>query len=375
MGKSRSPRIMWWSNSPGMGTGYSTQTEQVVRRLKRRGHDVAVSSNYGQVGHIGKWNGIPVWPQGYDQYSQDVIWAHFKAFARESPERSQLVTLYDSWVISNSELLQNADEVWCWTPIDHMGVPPRVHQVVSRPNILPIAMSKHGQEAFARRDIESVYIPHALEKVWKPTPMDDPWPARWVVMMPHANKGQMPSRKSWAENVMAFAAFAKRHPEALLYLHCEVQSAMGIDLLALLKAAGVSPSQVAIVNQYEHRMGVPTETMAALYTRADVLLSASAGEGFGLPVLEAQACATRVVVSDFSAQSELVGDGVAVVVQPQFNPMQIEWFCTPLVHSIVEGLEWAFEQGGGHSQEAVDFAKQYDADKVFEERWVPLLDR
>jgi len=40
----------------------------------------------------------------------------------------------------------------------------------------------------------------------------------------------------------------------------------------------------------------------------------------------------------------------------------------------VDGLEAAFEAGGGHSQEAVDFAAGYAADKVFEEGWVPLLD-
>ena len=376
MGKIRSPRVMWWSNSPGMGTGYSTQTEQVVRRLKKRGHDVAIASNFGQLGHVGRWNGIDVWPQGYDQYSQDVIWAHFKAFSRESDQRSQLVTLYDSWVLSNREMLETADELWCWTPIDHMGVPPKVKEVISRGNVLPLAMSKHGQEAMARAGIDSVYVPHALEKSWKPSPMSqDPWPGRFVVMIPNANKGTLPSRKAWGENLLAFASFAKKHDEALLYLHTEAQSGIGIDLIALAKACGISTKQMFVVNQYEHRMGVPQETMASLYTRADVLLSATAGEGFGLPVLEAQACGTRVVVSDFSAQPELVGDGVCVAVQPQWNPTQLEWFATPLIHSIVEGLDWAFQQGGGHSQAAVDFARQYDADKVFEERWVPLLDR
>jgi hypothetical protein len=81
-----------------------------------------------------------------------------------------------------------------------------------------------------------------------------------------------------------------------------------------------------------------------------------------------------VIVSNFSAQPELVGDGWVCEVQPQWNPTQQQWFATPLVHSIVEGLEAAFAAGGGHSQEAVDFAQDYQADKVFQEGWVPLLD-
>jgi len=114
--------------------------------------------------------------------------------------------------------------------------------------------------------------------------------------------------------------------------------------------------------------------MAQIYTRSDVLLSATAGEGFGLPVLEAQATGTRVVVSDFSAQPELVGDGWVAQVQPQWNPTQLGWFCTPMIHSIVDGLEAAYEAGGGHSDKAVEFAQQYEADRVFNERWVPLLE-
>jgi hypothetical protein len=47
-----------------------------------------------------------------------------------------------------------------------------------------------------------------------------------------------------------------------------------------------------------------------------------------------------------SAQPELVGDGWCVEVQPQWNPAQLGWFCTPMVRSIVEALEAAYDQGG-----------------------------
>jgi glycosyltransferase involved in cell wall biosynthesis len=184
----------------------------------------------------------------------------------------------------------------------------------------------------------------------------------------------MPSRKAWGENLLAFSMFAKRHPEALLYLHTEARPQYGIDLVALVEAAGIPSSQVQFAEQYQHRMGVPDATMAQIYTRTDVLLSATAGEGFGLPVLEAQACGTPVIVSNFSAQPELVGDGWVVDVQPQWNPTQLGWFCTPIVQSITEALEDAFSRGGGHSEEALTFAKGYGADRVFDERWVPLLE-
>ena len=374
MAKVRTPRVFWFSNSPEVGTGYGTQSAQVLRRLKRRGHPTVAHANFGQTNGVGKWDGIRVFPQGYDGFSQDVILSHYKAVEAEDASELLMVTLCDVWVLKNPGL-QNLDRIWSWTPIDHAGMVPEVGKWLKRDNVLPIAMSQHGLKAMQNADINGVYIPHALEKHWKPTPFeDDPFPGRFVVTIPNANKGQLPSRKAWGENLLAFGVFAAKHPEALLYLHTEVRSAFGIDLVALLEACKIRAEQVVIVDQYEHRMGVPDRAMAQLYTRSDVLLSATAGEGFGLPVLVAQACGTRVVVSDFSAQPELVGDGFAAKVQPQWNPTQLGWFATPIVHSIIEGLEWAFEQGGGHSEKAVEFAKQYDADTVFNERWVPLLD-
>ena len=374
MSKTRTPRIFWYSNHPGVPTGYGTQTAQVLRRLKRRGHDPVVHANFNQQMGEGKWNGIRVLPQGYDTWSNDIILAHYGAVAKESDVPLRMVTLCDVWVLNNPRFTE-LDIIWSWTPVDHMNVPPQVLAWSKRPNVLPIAMSKHGKAAFDRADVQSVYIPHALEKHWKPTPMEeDPFPGRFVVSAINANKGVLPNRKAWGENLLAFAMFAQKHDDALLYVHSDLKSPIGIDLVALIKACGIPESQVVFADQYDLRLGVEDGRMAQIMTRTDVLLAATMGEGFGLTALEAQACGTRTVVSNFSAQPELVGDGFLVDVQPSWNPAQAQWFATPLVPSIVEGLEWAYQQGGGHSEKAVEFAKDYAADKVFEERWVPLLD-
>ena len=377
MGKpARSPRVFWFSNSPAAPTGYGTQSAQVLRRLKRRGHDLAVHTNYGHTLGRGKWQGIPLYPAGFDAFSQDNIWGNWLDFVGQSDAPTVMVTLCDVWVLKNPHL-ENVERIYSWVPIDHSGVVPEVAQWLRRENVTPVAMSKHGKAACDRAGIESVYIPHALEKHWQPVAIQhDPWEGRFVVTIPNANKGVLPARKAWGENILAFSIFAKRHPEALLYLHTEAKPSHGIDLPMLVEAAGLTPAQVQFVDQYDHRLGVDDATMAAIYSRTDVLLSATAGEGFGLPVLEAQACGTRVIVSNFSAQPELVGDGWVAEVQPQWNPTQAGWFATPMVESIAEGLEQAFarwQSDGGHSEEAVAFARQYDADRVFADRWVPLL--
>jgi glycosyltransferase involved in cell wall biosynthesis len=300
--------------------------------------------------------------------------SHWQSVKSEADSPLVMVTLCDVWVLKNPRLAQ-VPHILSWVPIDHAGLVPEVEKWLVRENVTPVAMSKHGQAAMHRKDIDCVYIPHALESHWRPTEMDvDPFPGRFVVTISNANKGILPSRKAWGENLLAFALFAERHDDVLLYMHTDAKGGgYGIDLPALADAAGIPKNQIVWVDQYEHRMGVSDEDMARIYTRTDVLLSATAGEGFGLPVLEAQACGTPVIVSNFSAQPELVGDGWVVDVQPQWNPTQLGWFATPVIHSILEALEAAYERRSGRSDEAIAFAEGYRADDWFRDGWSPLL--
>ena len=85
-------------------------------------------------------------------------------------------------------------------------------------------------------------------------------------------------------------------------------------------------------------------------------------------------CALQLRTENATAQAELCGDGWLVDVQPAWDSPQGAWFFNPLVPSIVDSLEAAYARGRGRSQKAIDFAAQYDADRVFDEYWRPALD-
>jgi len=381
-------RILWYSNAPFAPTGYGTQTAQVVQRLTKK-HEVAIHAMYGIEGMASIWNGIKLYPRGMSPYSDDVLVAHWMDWAngnRDIP--ALLMTLFDVWVLKSPSLDQ-VPNIASWVPIDHAPCPPAVIDWCKRPNVKPIAMSKFGLEMLQNAGVDAMYAPHAFEDVFVPThklsngrgeftgrqlmEVDED---RFVVMMNAANKGQNPSRKSFGENILAFAIFAQDRPDALLYLHTERDGAMGgINLVHLLEACGVKPEQYKIVDPYAYRTGFPQQALAALYTASDVLLACSMGEGFGVPVIESQACGTRVIVSNYTAQPELVGAGAgwAVDYQPFWDSHQKSWFCTPSVPSIVEALIEAYEAPRGVSDEAVAFADQYRADKVYDAYWKPIM--
>lgn len=378
----------WHSNAPWTYTGYGSQTKQVVRRLAADGHRMAIAANYGIEQMITEWEGVTVFPRGLDAYNNDIVGPYFDDWTSRYPgTKACQFTLFDVWVL-NSPRFDDIPTV-SWVPVDHVPAPPAVVEFLRKPNVRPIAMSKFGQEMLAHDKVDATFIPHGIETgTFKPTArvsvsgkmmtgreimgLDED---QFVVGAINANKGINPSRKSWGENLLAFSLFAQAHDDAVIYLHTERDGAMGgVKLPEIIKSLGLQEHQYRFVNQYAYRMGIPDEGLAAIYTACDVGLMVSMGEGFGLTAAEMQACERPVIVSDFSAQPELLGDGWLVKGQPWWDAAQHGWFNQPIVGNIVEALEAAYARGRGMSVKArKHIVDNYDADMVYQTKWRPFL--
>ncbi len=86
-----------------------------------------------------------------------------------------------------------------------------------------------------------------------------------------------------------------------------------------------SPAQVAAFTRYDIRLqplgNCDNQAVLGAYRRCDLVLFASTHEGFGLPILEAQATGRPVVTSNCSSMPEVAGDS-ACLVDP-FSPPSI----------------------------------------------------
>ena len=383
--------ISWFSNSATAPTGYGVQTNQVLNRMIRDGLDVAVLSNYGREGVNGTWKSeygeVPEYARGAEAYSQDVTpLNHQHHVAKVENEKGKqpnaLITLYDVWIMRGDKY---ADlNIASWTPIDHNPIPPLVLEWCKRPNVTPIAMSRWGQEQLKIRGVESLYIPHAVEPVFKPTFYLGDLDVReymgidadtFLVGMNFANKASGAiHRKAVAEAFLAFALFAKDKPNAVLYLHTDMFGSFGgWKLDHLLTACGLTKDQVIFCDQVAYRYGYSQAELAAFYTAMDVYLAISYGEGFGVGTIEAQACGTPVIVSDICASTELCGDGWLVECQPLWDEPQKSWFSVPNIPQTVAALNAAYESPRGKSQKAIDFAEGYGAEHVWQTYWLPAL--
>jgi glycosyltransferase involved in cell wall biosynthesis len=107
--------------------------------------------------------------------------------------------------------------------------------------------------------------------------------------------------------------------EGLLRALPLVSRRLGERVTLLKVGPAFSPEQLQIIQtlgaaaNVQHRQRVSTDELVRLYNQADVLVMPSLYEGFGMPVLEAMACATPVVVSSRGALPEVAGDAALMV--------------------------------------------------------------
>ena len=381
--------ISFASNSPGVPTGYGQQAGYLINNMLRSGLTVAAMSNYGHEGGIDELKlqagKIPHYPRSFTGYSVDSLPLNHDHFKHANPGlKDAIFILYDSWVYNQGNFKDK--DIIIWAPIDHITIPPAVHQFLSKPNVTVVSMSPDGERQLSAAGIKSHYIPHTVDtKIYKPTDTIGKQSGRdflrveeddFVIGMVAANKSNgLVHRKAFSENILAFSIFQKKFPKAKLYIHSEPSNLMGgFNLINLLKFCGVPADSVIFPDPLDLRYGLKQKDMAGLYTAFDVLLATSYGEGFGVPTIEAQACGTRVIGSNWAATQDLVSsESWLVDGLPFWDEPQTAWFKIPLVEGIVSALEKAYEADRGINQASVEFASQFDDAKVYAEKWHPFL--
>ena len=362
-------RILWVSNAPHCNSGYGVVTAQVCKRLKAQ-HDIAIFAFHGLQGGMLEWEGIPVYPNDSGDYSN----LYVEQFAKEW-KADIVITLLDVWVLD-----QKVYSKFKWIPyfpIDHAPIPPLVIEHL-KARYDAITMSRFGELEAKKAGIANTYIPHGVDtKVFKPDAalrdlireylgIQD----KFVVGTVAANKGE---RKNFKAMLQAFARFHKEHPDTAFVVYTNPHEKHGVqNMPAYCKELGIADA-VIFPTDKELIKGATAQEMAALYNSMDVFLLLSKGEGFGIPVIEAQACGVPVVVTDFSAMSELCGAGWKVKVKELEWTYQSSYQALASVSDAVEKLEAAYENAHSLRDKARQFALGYDWDKVVEDYWLPYL--
>lgn len=386
-------RILIHSNAPWVPTGYGLQGKLLADQLSQDGHTVAFSAFAGLGGADVWWRETrdgrtagrkyQVMPSGQMAFGIDMLMSHAQRFKAEL-----IITCMDFYKLHHlGAALTSQCPVLAWTPVDCAPLSRQDEAAFRATGAIPVAMSNFGADQLDIALVPEVakvvhYAPHAIDTLNDYYPMEDRIQFReelgvndkFVIGLCAANKDAM--RKAFPEQFRAFGIFLRSHPESVLLVHSLLRSVSGLDLGQLATDMGIA-DHVMFSDTYVQDSGLfTTDMMRRWYNSLDVLMLCSYGEGFGIPLIEAQACGTPVITTDASAMSELVGSGYQVRSTQFWNPIHQAFWSRPDVDDIVKKLKLVHNWSDIEERRAKAriFGRHYDVGLIYAERWRPIID-
>lgn len=154
-------------------------------------------------------------------------------------------------------------------------------------------------------------------------------------------------RKDFSSTFKALVPVMKRHRDIQVHFHCKPTGEDGVELPQLFSREPDVAERFFVPGEHNTRVGWPDSDLAILYNAADLVVSTSWGEGFGLTLGEALACGTPVVAQNVSSITEVVGPG-GVLIEPlttiTVTSGEDQWL--PDVAAFSDAIEHLYQAGG-----------------------------
>lgn len=162
----------------------------------------------------------------------------------------------------------------------------------------------------------------------------------------NVNRNQ--TRKRIDLSIMYFAEWINRMGirDAYLYMHVLPGSTAAIDCDRLAKYCGIE-DRLILAEPKDIYNGAPEEYVVAANQAADIYLTTTLGEGFGLTALEAAACGKPVIAGNYAALGEwgagsfILLDTEAEGVMPDVNGMI---GAAPLREEVISALDEMYRE-------------------------------
>lgn len=238
-----------------------------------------------------------------------------------------------------------------YVPIEGRGLPPSSRVIWGL--VEPVAMSEFGAEQLGTllgREVPVAY--HGVSDAFRPISATDPgsWKGRAIgskdaakeaIGLPGRTIILRTDRYIFRKNYPAFFRVIRPvladHPDVTAVIHTVLSDDEGRGDIreSLSREPGAVPvgpvdwahPQITLTRMHDSFRGLTDAELRVLYNAADVYVSPTMAEGFGLCQAESLACGVPVVTTDYSAVPEVVGPG-GVLVPPAYyltNAYAHEW--------------------------------------------------
>jgi glycosyltransferase involved in cell wall biosynthesis/2-polyprenyl-3-methyl-5-hydroxy-6-metoxy-1,4-benzoquinol methylase len=384
-------KILICSNAPWVRTGYGTQAASLACRLRDSGHKVVFYCTYGLEGGVQEWEGITCLPGNGGGYTDSIIRGHLRY-----TQPDLVITLFDIWPLAGGPIPQYIKDVkakWlAWFPVD--AVPISINNLNALKDVdYPVALANFVEDEInsIAPEFKVAVIPHGIEKEWGYTANGRKEFRRSIQVPDDAflfgsvgRNAYYPGRKGFDRLIRAFAEADL--PNAYLYLHTGSWSESGsVPVPGIVEFyerqhPGLT-ERIKFPDDYNLVMGYSQNGMNAMYSSFDCYVQPTLGEGFGIPVLEAQACGCAVIATDCTSMpeivcphsSELIPGATELFVPDPSHRVLID--IPKLTEALREIYRLKHEDPGFVAMKGMAglWANQWDWDRIWAEQWVPLL--
>ena len=370
------------SNSPLGNSAYSVITRYISRMLQQMGHTVNIFAYWGMdCGHPINWNGMQILPRWRDPWGKDIFLEHLKRTNSDI-----LLPIFDVWVIPE---LEKFNHVVAYSPTDH-DPPAKFLENVLKKCWKVIPFTKWSKESMEKVGIKTMdWIPHGIDtnlfkpmdkrtcrKTWNIKESDLDCFMVGIVAGNYDKEG----RKRWEKQFEALKIFKDRNPDCPLriYLHTDVNNYVyGFDLSSMIRIFGLE-NITYMSDPYYFIAQLPYEKMPEIYNMFDVNLMCTSREGFGMPIIESQACGVPSIVTDFAAGPELTHPDLRVKVAAKIFTPILSWTAVPDAEDAALKLEmlWKDKQKlDFYKKWSLENARQYDWEgPLVKGRWMKAMD-
>lgn len=334
--ESRYRRPLTWQSIVHLPSGYATSSSEMMRALDQEG--VRLTYSFAYKG----WSTVPVEPARIGDHLLDLIrarrcpdrpdvcvtYAQGDAFTRNRGRYRIGFTMFETDAIPR-DWVHHAnvmDELW--TPTE-FGRQAMLASGVKRPvHVIPLGVDVDHFHPGAKR------VPH---------------PDGNFVFVANFEWSE---RKAPELLLRTFnTSFRRGEPVVLV---CKILNTdQRVDVPNLIRAMELDENGGRIHLIYNRHF--PHYQLATLYRSADCFVSASRGEGWGMPVLEAMACGLPAIATDW-------GGHTAILDPADSFPLRTRGL-VPAVrsHSYYKGLSWA-EPDGEHLAQLMRHAYEHRAE-------------
>jgi glycosyltransferase involved in cell wall biosynthesis len=361
----------------------SQQGNLFVNKIKQAGHDIAVNAICDQYQTGVDANGITHFASGpngglagNDFFSHHV--EHYKP---------DIVISVNDVYMCKPELFDKT-QWYPWVMVDSEPLLWEIRECLKACQ-QPIAPTQYAAGELKRWGHDSAYIPMAYDgavyypadraeaRAWLSKTIDkEIGPETFVAVCNSANHSS-PSRKNFGALFHAWSLFERQYPDSLLYVHTDIGGHVMCDngeYLPRVKET-YGATNVVFAPQYEYNTGLITgDYLRGVYNASDVLINTSMGEGFGIPIIEAQACGCPVIVPDFGNTAELCKSGIKCRgVRWMYRAGTEQFIVDP--QSVADALIYLAEEPIHKNREIVArLVSDYEISNVFDKYMAPWLE-